>query len=173
MEKVKEIKGMEQAGSTDGLQAHHHQQQSVWSKVFHFVIHFVEMCLAMCIGGITLNVLFFRGAAQLGYTNLLEGYPELSILIIGILLAIPMAAWMRFRGHDWRMTLEMSATSIILAILLIGAAWLGVMPKSAMVEWIKVLACPLMLIPMLLRLDHYTVSHASHQHHEHAAHEEM
>jgi len=142
--------------------ADHHPQQNIVSRLGHFVLHYVEMCLAMCIGGISLNVLFFGGAALLGYTNIPERYPEFSILMIGILLAIPMAAWMRFRGHDWRSTLEMSSTSIVLAILLIGAAWLGALPKSEMLEWIKRLACPVMLIPMVLRLDLYTGNHASH-----------
>ena len=151
------------AGSAAG--AHQHPRQSVFSRVWHFALHYVEMCLAMCIGGISLNYLFFTGAAQLGYTNLLERYPEFSILMIGILLAIPMAAWMRFRGHDWRSNLEMSSTSIILAIVLIGAYWLGALSQSGMLEWIKALACPVMLIPMLLRLDLYTGSHASHAQH--------
>jgi len=149
-------------GSAAAVGAHHHPQQSLFSRVGHFVLHYVEMCLVMCIGGISLNALFFVGAAQLGFTNLPERYPEFSILLIGILLAIPMAAWMRFRGHDWRSNLEMSGTSIVLAILLIGAAWLGVLPKSDMLEWIKRLACPVMLIPMLVRLDLYTGHHAGH-----------
>ena len=161
------------SGSAVAASAPQLMQQSIVSRVGHFVLHYVEMCLVMCIGGITLNVLFFVGAAQLGYTNLPERYPELSILIIGILLALPMAAWMRFRGHDWRTNLEMSSTSIILAVLLIGAAWLGVIPKSDMLEWIKILACPVMLIPMLLRLDHYTgrMDHSIHS--MHAAHRGM
>ena len=155
----------DQWGSVAAVGAHHHPQQSLFSRVWHFVLHFLEMCLAMCIGGISLNVLFFAGAAQFGYTNLPERYPEFSILMIGILLAIPMAAWMRFRGHDWRSNLEMSSSSIVLAILLIGAYWLGVIPVSGMLEWIKALACPVMLIPMLFRLDLYTASHASHAQH--------
>jgi hypothetical protein len=119
----------------------------------------------MCIGGITLNVLFFLGAAQIGYPDLIERYPEFSILMIGILLAIPMAVWMRLRGHEWRSNLEMSSTSIVLAIVVIGAYWLGVITKSGMVEWIASLACPVMLIPMLLRLDLYTGHHSGHSRH--------
>jgi hypothetical protein len=122
----------------------------------------VEMCLAMCIGGISLNVLFFLGAAQLGYPDLIERFPEFSVLMIGILLALPMAAWMRFRGHDWRSNLEMSGSTIILAIALIATAWIGVLPRSGLLEWMRGLACPAMLIPMLLRLDLYTSHHASH-----------
>jgi hypothetical protein len=152
-------------GSAAVMGATHHPQQSLLSHVWHFVRHFVEMCLAMCIGGITLNVLFFLGAAQLGYADLVGQYPEFSILMIGILLAIPMAAWMRFRGHEWRTNLEMSSTSIMLAILLIGAAWLGVIPKSGMLEWMTSLACPVMIIPMLFRLDLYTADHAAHARH--------
>jgi hypothetical protein len=122
----------------------------------------VEMCLAMCIGGIPLNVLFFVGAAQLGYPNLIDRFPEFSILVVGILLALPMAAWMRFRGHDRRSNLEMSSTPIILAILLIVVSWRGVIPRSELLEWMRGLACPVMLIPMLFRLDLYTGHHAVH-----------
>jgi hypothetical protein len=128
------------------------------------------MCLAMCIGGITLNVLFFWGAGQIGFPDLIGRFPEFSLLAIGINLALPMAGWMRFRGHEWRPTLEMASTSIILAILLIGAAWLGFLSKSSMLEWLRSLACPVMLAPMLFRLDLYTGHHTGHEQHAHAAH---
>jgi hypothetical protein len=134
-----------------------------------FILHFVEMVLVMCIAGGGLK-LFFSGAAQAGYPDLIDlRFPEFSILEIGILLAIPMAAWMRFRGHEWRPTLEMASTSIILAILLVGAASLGFMQKASMLDWLKRLACPVMLIPMLYRLDLYTSHHASHRRQAHAA----
>jgi hypothetical protein len=133
------------------------------AKTGYFFRHFLEMCLAMCIGGIALNILFFYTAAQIGYPNLLSNFPEFSILAIGINLAIPMIVWMRFRGHNWRLTLEMASTSIILAALLIGMSGLGIIPKNSMLEWIRSLACPTMLIPMLLRLDTYTGHHAGHK----------
>jgi hypothetical protein len=154
-----------QLSSAAAVGAHHHPPQRILSRVWHFVRHYVEMCLAMCIGGITLNVLFFLGAAQIGYPDLIERYPEFSILIIGILLAIPMAAWMQFRGHEWRTNLEMSSTTIMLAILLIGVARLGVIPQSGMLEWMRILACPVMLIPMFFRLDLYTADHMAHARH--------
>jgi hypothetical protein len=157
-----EVQAPHPLGSLAAAGAHHHPQQSMLSRVWRFLLHYVEMCLAMCIGGIPLNVLFFLGAAQLGYPDLIERFPELSILMIGILLALPMAAWMRFRGHDWRSNLEMSGSTIILAIVLIGAAWIGALPRSGLLEWIRGLACPVMLIPMLLRLDLYTGHHAAH-----------
>jgi hypothetical protein len=126
------------------------------SQIGHFLWHFVQMCLACCIGGITLSVLFFGGAALIGYPDLIHRAPSLSTLVIAFFLALPMAAWMRFRGMAWPPTLEMAASPIILGILLIGLAWLGIVPKSSLIEWLTRLACPVMLIPMLFRLDLYT-----------------
>jgi hypothetical protein len=137
----------------------------------YFIWHLIEMCLAMCIGGIPLIVLFFVGAAKLGYPDLLERIPELPVLAIGFILSLPMIAWMRFRGHEWRPTLEMASTTIVLGIVLVGLGWLGILPRSSLFEWLTRLACPVMIIPMLLRLDHYAGNHhASHSSHPaHAA----
>jgi len=100
------------------------------SQIGHFLWHFVQMCLACCIGGITLNVLFFVGAALIGYPDLIHRFPELSTLMIAFLLALPMAAWMRFRGMEWRPTLEMAATPIVLGVLLVCLAWLASSPRA-------------------------------------------
>jgi hypothetical protein len=128
------------------------------------------MCLAMCVGGIPLIVLFFLGAAKIGYPDLIQRFPELSVLVIGFILSVPMTAWMRFRGHEWRPTLEMAITTIVLAILLVGLGWLGILPRSSLLEWMRGLACPSMLIPMLFHLDLYTGHHhGGHQHQAYAA----
>jgi hypothetical protein len=119
----------------------------------------------MCIGGIPLIVLFFIGAAKIGYPDLIQQSPELSVLVMGIILSLPMLAWMRFRGHEWRPALEMASTTIVLAILLVSLGWLGVLAKSSLLEWMRTLACPAMLIPMLFRLDIYTAHHADHSRH--------
>jgi hypothetical protein len=128
------------------------------------------MCLAMCIGGIPLIVLFFVGATKIGYPDLIQQSPELSVLVMGFILSLPMLAWMRFRGHEWQPTLEMASTTIVLGILLVGLGWLGVLAKSSLFEWMRTLACPIMIIPMLVRLDLYTGHHSGHQHRAHAAH---
>ena len=136
----------------------------------YFIWHLLEMCLAMCIGGVPLIVLFFIGAAKIGYPDLIEQSPELSVLVIGFILSLPMLAWMRFRGHEWRPTLEMASTTIVLGSLLVGLVWLGVLAKSSLLEWMRTLACPAMLIPMFFRLDIYTAHHADHSRHSvHAA----
>jgi hypothetical protein len=126
------------------------------SQIGHFVWHFMQMCLACCLGGFTLCYLFFGSAALIGYPNLIHQFPELSTLVIAILVALPMAAWMRFRGMEWCPTLEMAAVPIVLGVLLISLAWFGIVFKSSLIEWLTRLACPVMLIPMLFRLDLYT-----------------
>jgi len=134
----------------------HQGPPSLLAQIGHFVWHFMQMCMACCIGGVTLSVLFFGGAALIGYPNLVQRFPELSTLVVAFNVSLPMAAWMHFRGHEWRPTLEMAGTTIGLGVLLIGLAWLDVVPRSSLFEWLTGLACPVMLIPMLLRLDLYT-----------------
>jgi hypothetical protein len=136
--------------------AHKIQVSAVVTRTGYFLRHLLEMCLAMCIGGIPLIVLFFWGAAQLGYPDLFEQSPELSVLVVSFILSLPMVAWMRFRGHEWRPTLEMASTTIVLGVLLVGLGWLGILPRNALFEWLTRLACPVMLVPMFLRLNAYT-----------------
>jgi hypothetical protein len=53
-----------------------------------------------------------------------------------------------------------------LGIVLIALGALGLVPVSGMFEWVTSLACPVMLIPMLLRLNVYL---GAMSHHVHAA----
>jgi hypothetical protein len=69
-------------------------------KVGHFVLHYLEMCMACCIGGVTLGLAFFGGAAFIGYPNLIVQAPVFSTLVLAIILTVPMVAWMRFRHHE-------------------------------------------------------------------------
>jgi hypothetical protein len=131
-----------------------------------FIAHVLEMCMAMCLGAVTLNVLLWGGAALLGYTDSTQRFPELSALVATLTLSLPMAAWMRFRGHEWRHTLEMSGATVVVGLLLIGAFWLGVVSQSGLIEWQIRLACPVMFVVMMLRFGPYSQGHAAH----HAAH---
>jgi hypothetical protein len=122
----------------------------------------------MCLGGwLVLNPLIFRVAAEAGYPALRLQYPELSMVLSAIALALPMVAWMRFRGHDWRPTLEMAGSTFALAALLIVGYRAGALSWMDFVQIELAFcgpACVAMLIPMLVRLDMYA------GHHGHAAH---
>jgi hypothetical protein len=130
------------------------------SRIWHFARHFLEMCAAMCIGGFILNgLVFVAGPALLGYPDLRQKAPELALLVLGVNYALPMAAWMRFRGMAWRPTLEMSGAMIGLAIVMIGLDWLDLAQQSSVRGWVVGFcgpACVVMVIVMLFRLGLYT-----------------
>lgn len=134
--------------------------------VGRFLMHYVEMCMVMCVGAISLSVLFSGAAALLGYTDLPQRAPELTALVIAVNLSLPMAVWMRFRGMEWRPTLEMSGATMVAGLLLIAAYWLDIIAKGSLMELqTGVFACPLMLAVMLFHFRLYSGGHASHHAH--------
>jgi hypothetical protein len=136
--------------------------------VGRFVLHYLEMCMVMCLGAISLSVLVFGAAGLLGYTDLPQRAPELTVLIIAINLSLPMAAWMRFRGMAWRPTLEMSGATMVAGLLLIAGYRRGIIAQDSLMELqTGILACPLMLAVMLVRFPLYSTSHQ--RHHAHPA----
>jgi hypothetical protein len=132
------------------------------SGAWMFARHFLEMCVAMCVGGFLLNVLIFvAGPAVLGYADPRETAPSLALLLSAFIYTAPMAAWMRFRGMTWRPILEMSGAVVALALLLIGLAGVGVITESDLRSLALGFcgpACVVMLPVMLFRLDLYTGS---------------
>ena len=137
-----------------------------------FVLHFIEMCAAMCLGGIAIDLVFFQGVALLGSPNFFQENREISILIVGINFAVAMSAWMAVRHHPWRHNFEMSSTSVAVAILLIATYWwFGFAPATTIPGWFGQVAfqcgpsCALMGAYMLFRYKHYTGSaeHNAHQ----------
>jgi hypothetical protein len=114
------------------------QTVSVSRQAGHFVLHYVEMCVPMCIGFAVGDLVYFGIAAWFGYSQPFSELPVLSVVVVTFAMTAPMVAWMRFRGMRGRPVVEMAAVMPILAGLLHG------------------LMMPAMLIPMLLRLDVYT-----------------
>jgi hypothetical protein len=126
-----------------------------------FVLHFLEMCAAMCAGGGVLNFAIFGAAASLGYPNLVAQAPELSILIVAFDLALAMAVYMALRGHPVRHNIEMSGSTVVGAVPFVGALWLGMIPQTKLDDWPSLFVfmcgplCLLMFLVMVVRFDHY------------------
>src|SRR6476661_72941 len=126
------------------------------SQIGHFVRHYLEMCMPMCVGFAVGDLLYFWAAGLLGYPEPFRQLPELSLLVITFTMTAPMAAWMLFRGMPRRATIEMSAAIPVLAIMLLGVGWLTIVPKGDLALLEHGLMMPIMLIPMFFRLDLYT-----------------
>ena len=140
----------------------HQASVSVPAKVWQFVRHFLEMCLAMCIGIGVLGVVYTWAAGLFGITNPYMRLPELSALVLAFNMTAPMVAWMRFRGMAWRPIADMSAAMVVEVFAILVLYWIGVLANepvgslSTLWQWQHGLMMPAMLVPMLLRLDFYT-----------------
>jgi hypothetical protein len=129
---------------------------SVPGQVWHFALHFFEMCVPMCIGFAIGDLLYFGIVGQFGYSKPFSELPELSVLIVTFSMTAPMTAWMLFRGMPRRATAEMSASMPIVAILLLAAGWFGILAMGDLALMEHGLMMPVMLVPMLFRLKLYT-----------------
>ena len=121
----------------------------------HFAWHFLEMCAPMCIGFAVGDLVYFWAAEQQGYSEPFRQLPELSVLVVTLTMTAPMTAWMLFRGMPRRATAEMSAVMPVLAIVLLAAGWLAVVPRGDLALLEHGLMMPAMLVLMLFRLDIY------------------
>jgi hypothetical protein len=123
-----------------------------------FIRHYIEMVVVMFAGMIVLGL---PGEAALkaigsGTSELRNDAPSIVFLGMMTTMTVPMVAWMRYRGHRWQPTLEMSASMVIptlaaIALLGAGAASFGTLMG---LEHIAMLLG--MLVAMLLRGDEYT-----------------
>ncbi len=137
-------------------------RHGVVRPIVQFVRHYLEMCLAMCVGFVVGDVIYFWIAGLAGYSRPFTELPELSVVIVGIEMTAPMAAWMLFRGMARRPTIEMSAAMAVWAGLLLVAGLVGTVDRGSMATLEHGLMMPAMLVPMVLRLDVYTGAHMAH-----------
>ena len=114
-----------------------------------FVMHYVEMLLAMFAGMLVL----WMPLVALGRPS----SPELELLGMAFAMTVPMVAWMRYRGHGWAPAWEMAAAMFIPSFAAIGLLWAGVIEDGHTPMMIQHVAMfPAMLVAMLLRRNEYT-----------------
>ena len=123
---------------------------SLLGRVGHFVLHYFEMCIPMCIGFAVGDLIYFS-AAGFGYAEPFTELPVLSVLVVTFTMTAPMTAWMLYRGMPRRAVWEMSATMPIVAGVLLMFGWLGLVPMGDLAFLEHGLMMPVMLVPMLLR----------------------
>lgn len=135
------------------------------SKTVRFLLHFLEMQIAMGLGMIPWHLLVRELRASPSYAAAFQRGSDLSILGHGLFMTVPMVAWMVLRRHGWRHSLEMGAAMLAPMAAIIVLCSLG---ADAYWPWLIGLASPAgtvgMLAYMLYRRDHFTgpVGHSAH-----------
>jgi hypothetical protein len=128
-----------------------------------FVRHYIEMVVVMFAGMFVLGMPAEAGLRAIGSgtSRLTTDAPAVVFLGMAAAMTIPMVAWMRYRGHTWRPTLEMAASMVIPTLVAIALLAAGALGFSALMGLEHVAMLLGMLVAMLLRIDEYT-SHAHH-----------
>ena len=116
------------------------------------------MFLGMALLG--MPVLMVLDAAGVSSAELRSDAPALLLLGMGVSMTAPMVAWMRYRGHGWAASNEMTASMMIPTggvIVLLGAGLVDDVGTLLAIEHVVML--PSMLVAMLLRREEYSHAH--------------
>ena len=140
-----------EAGGMSTIAADNHG--AAHRPVRRFALHYAEMLLAMVLG---MAVFYLPTEALFGALGAGDG-ALVTLLAMGISMTAPMVAWMRVRGHAWRLSLEMGAAMVlptagVIALLEAGA----VEDLDALMAIEHLVMLPAMLVAMLLRRREYT-----------------
>jgi hypothetical protein len=124
-----------------------------------FLRHYLEMIMAMVVGMVVLGVAEAMLLDRVGWAET-PARPETDALIMATNMIVPMAAWMRFRGHRWGAIAEMAVAMYLPFVALFAPLWLGVLSPTGLMVLGHVLMLFAMAAVMWRRRDEY----ASHHH---------
>ena len=134
------------------------------SRPVQFVRHYAEMVTAMFVGmfALGLPLVALLGVAGVDVSAWRIDARELLLLGMAFTMSVPMAAWMRYRGHGWAPVWEMTGAMFVPSLAAIGVLWAGAVDDTDTLLLIQHIGMfPIMLVVMLLRLDEYT-GHGGH-----------
>jgi hypothetical protein len=152
-----------------------HTPTRIWTRnaVWHFVRHYLEMVVAMVLGMVILGLLESALLSPLGWSSL-RAIPELDALVMATNMTVAMVALMRYRGHGWAATNEMTVAMYLPFVVLFPPLWLGFITPATMLTGGHLLMLPAMAGAMLLRqteyAGHYQHNHPDHHQHNHPDH---
>jgi hypothetical protein len=134
------------------------------TRLAHFVRHYIEMVVAMFVGMFALGMPLaaLLSAVGIDVSTWQTDARELLLLGMAFTMSVPMAAWMRYRGHGWAPVWEMTASMFVPSFAAIGLLWGGLAEDGEtllLVQHVGML--PSMLAVMLFRLEEYT-GHGDH-----------
>jgi hypothetical protein len=118
------------------------------------------MNIAMWVGMAVGWLLFMPIFAAFGTTRdqFRIHHPALSLLLMGFEMIAGMVAWMRYRGHSWRSSAEMTAAMLAPAVPLIACLQVHALSASGPAGAIYMASMPFaMLALMLYRRSEYSM----------------
>lgn len=120
-----------------------------------FILHFLEMVVAMAAGMVVLGPIRTLIVAHLGWSDLFDR-PELHAVAMAADMTIAMSLWMRYRGHSWISIAEMAAAMVLPFVVLFVPLWAGALSGDTLLVAGHLLMLPAMVIAMLHRRSEYT-----------------
>ena len=130
---------------------------------YRFARHLLEMVLAMMLGMGVFGLALAVVGEPPGYANLLVRYGAM-----GAFMAVPMVAWMFYRGHSWRDGGEMTAAMLVPMLIPVALVELGVAVPGLTEESLMMLSHVAMIggmvALMVYRFERY--AHRTHDHHD-------
>ncbi len=130
-------------------------------STLHFIRHYVEMVIAMFAGMLVLGLPLEAVLQSVGYGSdeLRSDAPALALFGMGVIMTVPMVAWMRHRGHGWRPCHEMAASMLVPTFGAMVLLWADAADFMTLMGLEHVVMLPSMLLVMLLRYDEYACHH--------------
>jgi hypothetical protein len=137
------------AAVADGPVAHPHRRG--WRS---FALHYLEMVVVMFVGmGVFYGLVALAFSAAGSSTTAQPGW--FRVLLMGVVMTVPMVAWMTWRGHAVGRSVEMAAAMMLPTLV---AAWLalaGVLGVMSALGVQHAAMLPAMLLVMLWRYREY------------------
>jgi hypothetical protein len=130
------------------------------SPTRNFLRHYGEMVIAMFLGMLVLGLplLGLVGLLGVSTTEMEDRAPAVVLLGMPVVMTIPMVAWMRYRGHAWRPSMEMAAAMFVPSFGAIGLMAIGAsdFDSALVIEHVAMLLS--MLALMLFRWNEYATT---------------
>ncbi|MFC9561363.1 hypothetical protein [Agromyces sp. NPDC056965] len=126
-----------------------HDETTLRPSVRRFVLHGVEMVIAMVVGMAVLGLVWAWAWPELGEDTTAQA------LVMATDMSIGMAVWMRIRGHGLPAIAEMCAAMYLSFLVVLPFHWIGALSDMAVMTIGHVLMLPAMLIAMLRRRHEY------------------
>lgn len=147
--------------SGDSLPRHDADATGHAGSIRHFLWHLAEMVAAMMIGMFVGYGAFLTIVGTSG-DQARHDYPTAALLVMAVSMTIPMVAWMRFRRHTWRNSIEMGAAMLLPVVPFLGCLWADVFHDAPNGPYMAVSTVAMVGL-MLYRWNVYSVHHPAKQ----------